>query len=130
MPAKKTELRWFSKNVSLVVLTLLATTAFSVQDTSNAMANYKNEMAACNNNASKNTREACIREAKKTLADYGGGADNYQQMLQNNRVQRCAVLKGDSYRDCESRMRGEGAIEGSVSEGGILRETITIVPVN
>ena len=111
-----------------IFLTLAVTAAFSAQDMRNAMVNYKNEIAACNSEVSKNTRQACVLEAKKTLATYQRSSESYEQLLQGNTTQRCAVLKEDDRRDCESRMRGAGLADGSVAEGGILRETVTVVP--
>lgn len=125
-----TTIRYFSQALRGTLLVLLSVTAYGADDVDNATANYKNEIAACNNVSAKSARAACIEEAKKTLSDYRRGAESYQQKLQSNQVQRCNALEGDSRRDCESRMRGEGKVEGSVSEGGILRETVTIVPVN
>ena len=29
---------------------------------------------------------------------------------------------------CEARVRGEGQVQGSVEGGGILRETVTLIP--
>ena len=118
----------FSKAAAGIFLSFVVTTAFSAQDVRNAMVNYKNEIAACNSEVSKNTRKACVLEAKKTLDAYQRGSENYEQQLQENAIQRCRVLKEDDRRDCESRMRGAGSADGSVDEGGILRETVTIVP--
>ena len=118
----------FFKAAAGIFLTFVVTTTFSAQDMRNAMVNYKNEMTACNSEVSKNTRKGCVLEAKKTLDAYQRGSENYEQQLQENAIQRCRVLKEDDRRDCESRMRGAGSADGSVAEGGILRETVTVVP--
>lgn len=127
---KTTVIRYCSQALGGALLALLSVTAYSAEVADNATANYKNEIAACKNESPKNMRAACIEEAKKTLSDYRRSPESYQQMLQSNMVQRCKALEGDSRRDCESRMRGEGHAAGSVAEGGILRETVTTVPVN
>jgi hypothetical protein len=118
----------FVKAATGIFLTLVVTTAFSAQDMRNAMVNYKNEIASCNSEVPKNARKACVLEAQKTLATYQRGFESYEQLLQGNTMQRCAVLKEDDRRDCESRMRGAGSADGSVAGGGILRETVTVVP--
>lgn len=124
------QLSYFSQALSVAMLAFLAVTAHGAGDSDNAAANYKNEMAACKNESPKSMRAACIAEANKTLSNYRRGSESYQQTLQSNALQRCNALKGDSRLDCESRMRGEGNTDGSVAEGGILRETVKIVPVN
>lgn len=126
----KAQLRYCSQALVGTLLALLTLTAYSAGDSDNAAANYKNEMAACKNESPKSMRAACIAEANKTLSDYRRGTESYQQMLQSNALQRCNVFKGDNRRDCESRLGGEGNADGSVAEGGVLRETVTIVPVN
>lgn len=125
-----TRIRYCPQSLVATFLVLFSVTAYCAGDSDNADANYKNEMAACRNESLKSMRAACITEANKTLSDYRRGAESYQQTLQGNALQRCNVLTGDSRRDCESRLRGEGNSDGSVAEGGILRETVTIVPVN
>lgn len=124
-----TPLRCCSQALAGALLALLTVNAYSAGDSDNAAANYKNEMAACRNESPKSMRAACIAEAKKTLSDYRRGTESYQQTLQSNALQRCNALEGDNRRDCESRLRGEGNADGSVAEGGILRETVTVVPV-
>ena len=130
MSRKTTRIHYCPQSLLATLLVLFSVTAYSSGDPDNADANYKNEMAACKNEPSKSMRATCITEANKTLSDYRRGAESYQQTLQGNAVQRCNVFKGDSRRDCESRLRGEGNSDGSVAGGGILRETVTIVPVN
>lgn len=125
-----TRLRYCPQAMAGAMLVLLTATAYGAGDFDNAAANYKNEMAACRNESPKSMRVACVAEANKTLSDYRRGTESYQQTLQSNALQRCNALKGDDRRDCESRLRGEGNADGSVAEGGILRETVTTVPVN
>jgi hypothetical protein len=47
---------------------------------------------------------------------------------QRNALLRCGVHAGDDRIACEMRMRGEGHTEGSVAGGGILRESVMVVP--
>lgn len=124
-----TAVRYCSHVLGATLLALLSATAYSADDNDNAAANYKNEVAACKNESPKSMRAACIAEANKTLSDYRRGTESYQQRLHSNALQRCNVFKGDKRRDCELRLKGGGNADGSVAEGGILRETVTIVPV-
>ena len=125
-----TVIRYFAQVLGGILLALLSVAAYSAEDADNAAANYRNEIAACKNESPKNMRAACIEEAKKTLSDYRRGPESYQQKLERNIVQRCNVFEGDNRRDCELRMRSEGLVDGSVAEGGVLREAVRIVPVN
>ena len=125
-----TAIRYCSKALGITLLALLGTTGYGADDVDNAAMNYKNEIAACKNESPKNMRAACIAEAKKTLADYRRSPESYQQKLQLNKAKRCSVFEGEKRRDCESRVSSEAYIDGSVAEGGVLRESVKIVPVN
>ncbi|KAF1020232.1 MAG: hypothetical protein GAK30_02656 [Paracidovorax wautersii] len=71
------------------------------------------------------------REAGAAAAEARrGNLKDQGQDYRANALQRCAPLPADLRGDCESRVRGEGQVSGSVQGGGILRETVTttIVP--
>ena len=125
---KTTTIRYCSQALATTLLALLSATAYSSDD--NATANYKNEIAACNNESPKNLRATCISNAKKTLSEYRRSPADYQQKLQSNKVKRCSVFEGGKRRDCESRVGSDAYVDGSVAEGGVLRESVKIVPVN
>ena len=127
---KTTTIRFCSQALATTLQALLSATAYSSVVTDNATANYKNEIAACNNESPKNLRAACISNAKKTLSDYRRSPADYQQKLQSNKVKRCSVFEGRKRRDCESRVSSDAYVDGSVAEGGVLRESVKIVPVN
>ena len=44
-------------------------------------------------------------------------------------MRRCAVFQGDDRKDCEARMEKPEGVAGSAQSGGVLRESVTIVPV-
>ena len=93
-----------------------------------AQARYQQEMDNCNSGRTTQDLATCRREARNALAEYKRGRlDNGNASFQSNARQRCDALAGDERRDCFSRMRGEGVVEGSVEGGGLLRETITTV---
>lgn len=87
---------------------------------------YRQEMAACTNGQSHQDPATCSLEARNALAEAqrGGLSSAAGQSV----TQRCEALQGDERADCLARMRGQGKVEGSVEGGGVLRETVTIVP--
>lgn len=95
-----------------------------------AQARYRQDMAVCNSGQSNQDVGTCRIEAQRALAAArNGGLDDAPGQYQSNAVQRCGVLKGDNRIDCESRMRGEGSVSGTVGGGGIIRETSTTYQV-
>ncbi len=94
-----------------------------------AQARYKQDMAVCNSGQSNQAPATCRLEAKNALAEArrGGLKDVPDQYLQNA-LRRCEAHKGDDRSACEARMSGEGRVEGDVKDGGILRESETVVP--
>ena len=95
-----------------------------------AQARYRQEMAVCESGQSNQDRATCRIEAQRALAAAKRGALNdVPGQYQGNASQRCAALRGDEQRDCESRMRGMDSVSGSAAGGGILRETVTTTVV-
>jgi len=95
-----------------------------------AQARYRQEMAVCESGQSNQDRATCRIEARRALAAARSGAlKDAPGQYQGNASQRCAALKGDDQRDCESRMRGMGSVSGSAAGGGIMRETVTTTVV-
>src|SRR5258707_480981 len=89
-----------------------------------AQARYQQEMDNCNNGRTTQDLATCRREARNALAEYKRGRlDNGNARFQENARQRCEALTGDDRKDCFSRMRGEGVVDGSVAGGGLLRES-------
>ena len=94
-----------------------------------AQARFNKEMAVCKEGRSNQDQATCEREARNALADAKKGVlDNGDARFRKNARARCEALQGDDRKDCLSRARGEGAVEGSVAAGGTLTETTTIVP--
>ncbi|QDD63004.1 hypothetical protein EJD96_02035 [Herbaspirillum seropedicae] len=91
---------------------------------------YQRQVAACKNGSSSEDRATCLREAgaARQAASRGNLTDPGAAQLKENAMKRCEGLPQSDRIDCEKRVNGEGRVEGSVSEGGILRETVTIVP--
>ncbi|GAA4015247.1 hypothetical protein [Actimicrobium antarcticum] len=97
----------------------------------NVEARYQRERAVCLSGKSNQSQAICLQEAGAARDDarrhqLGDGKVSYEQ----NAMVRCNALNADDKRDCESRIRGEGALSGSVRDGGLIRETTTIVPAD
>ena len=96
-----------------------------------AQARYQKEMASCSNGSSNQDKATCQREARNALAEFKRGQlDNGDARFRKNARQRCDALQGDDRAACLSRARGEGAVSGSVAGGGLLRESVTVVPAS
>jgi hypothetical protein len=124
--------RLFSKITLVVAGTLLCATAAMAVDKgvqAESLARYRQDMAACASGDTNQDVSTCRREARNALAEARrGGLNDAADQYQQNALRRCAVQKGDDRTACEARIRGEGRVEGSVAGGGILRESVTVVP--
>lgn len=91
---------------------------------------YKQEVAACNNGTSNQDRATCLREAGAAKYEAGRGnlTDPGTAQLKENAMKRCEGLPQINRVDCEKRMEGGGIADGNARDGGIYRETVTIVP--
>ncbi|OAD43598.1 hypothetical protein LPB72_03455 [Hydrogenophaga crassostreae] len=95
-------------------------------------AQYEKDRQACvAKQGSVESREACLREAgavrqaalRGTLSGDASAAE-----LRRNALSRCEVHQDAVDRAaCQRMVEGEGASQGSVESGGIVRETITIM---
>lgn len=90
---------------------------------------YQQELAACGSGRSSQDVATCQREARNALEEASRGGLSHAPNAAQNSVQRCDVFSGDERTVCEARVRGEGQVQGSVEGGGILRETVTPIPV-
>ena len=50
------------------------------------------------------------------------------EQAQANALQRCASLPPFYKSDCESRVKGQGEVSGSVIGGGLVKESVTRMP--
>ncbi|MEO6626185.1 MAG: hypothetical protein ABIN37_15350 [Burkholderiaceae bacterium] len=119
-------------NLALATLLLSATQAMAAGASSSAeaLARYRAEMAMCASGQSNQDRTTCQTEARNALAEArrGGLTDGSVTTYSMNAQQRCAAHTGVDRTACDARMRGEGSISGSVGRGGILRESVTVLP--
>ena len=93
-----------------------------------ATGNPGNEMAACNSGQTQQDRETCMKEVRHANADKRAGKlDNAGGQFGANAAQRCDALTGEDKIACEARVVGIGGTQGSVAEGGVIREVETVV---
>ena len=100
-------------------------------------ARYEQERARCLSGQSGQSQETCLKEAGAARdAARQGQLNDGDAKYRKNAKDRCEALAGDEKRDCIARARvqqgkeGRGVTteSGSVKGGGILRETVTVVP--
>ena len=114
---------------AIVSSVLCAGAATAASASAEAQARYKQEMQVCNNGQSNQDMATCRTEARNALADArrGGLTAGAPDQLQSNAMQRCSAFKtAEDRSDCEVRMRS--TVQGSVMSGGILRESVTVMP--
>ncbi|MFJ3055991.1 hypothetical protein [Herbaspirillum sp. NPDC087042] len=119
-----------SASALLIGLAALGGAAHVFAASKGATSDYQQQVAACNNGSSNEDKATCLREAgaAKQAAARGGLSNPDAAQLKDNALRRCEGLPQSDRIDCEKRVNGHGRVEGSVGEGGILRETVTIVP--
>ena len=115
--------------LTLTAAVWCASSAMGASPSAEAQARFRAEMAVCNSGQSNQDPATCRTEARNALAEARrGGLTDAPGQYEKNSTQRCSALKDDDRSDCEARMRGQGSSSGSVAGGGILRETVTVVP--
>jgi hypothetical protein len=94
-----------------------------------AQARYRQEMNFCNSGQSSQHISICRTEARNALAEaQRGSLSNGAAEYSRNAVRRCAEFQGNERAACEARVFGPARIEGSVEGGGVLRESVMVVP--
>lgn len=108
-----------------------AVLAAQAGDAADAQARYRSERAACLDGRTSQDRATCLREAGAALQEARRGRlQDDETAFYRNRITRCDPLPPQDRQDCIGRMNGEGIARGSVEEGGIYRETRTVVPAS
>ncbi|MDR7379488.1 hypothetical protein J2X19_004182 [Rhodoferax ferrireducens] len=122
----------FPQYCSLLAASLWAASALAADPAASAaaQAQYQREMAVCNNGSSNQNAATCRIEAERALAEARrGDLTAAPGQYDKNAVQRCDAFQGADRIACEARMRAPTSVEGSAQSGGVLRESVTIVPV-
>jgi len=115
---------WVAAIAAAVLLCLPdATTTFAQAPQSD----YERDVATCQDGRPDDQKAACLREAAAAQAERAKGVlGQDDKALVENARRRCDPLPPDQKADCLSRVGGLGSVEGSVREGAIIRETVTI----
>ena len=97
-----------------------------------ADAQYERDRQACMaQTGSEVSRQACLREAGAARQAARRGdelVDPAPSELQRNALARCEVHTDPvDHAACVRMVQGEGMSQGSVQEGGVIRQTITVM---
>ena len=94
-----------------------------------AQARYRQEMAVCDSGQSQQSVQTCRTEARNALAEARRGQlSAAPEQLDRNAVKRCLEFIGDERTACEARVQNPSHVEGSVKGGGVIRESVMILP--
>ena len=127
-------LRTSSRNFMLTLMGSILISGVSFATTSDASADaqarYRQEMAACNSGQSNQPVNVCRTEARNALSEAkrGGLTAAAQDQYTRNAVKRCAEFQGDDRTACDARILNPSRVDGSVGGGGLVRESIVVVP--
>ena len=112
----------------VVAAVLLAASAAAVAQTppQDARARYEQEREKCMTNNTQDTFATCLREANNALdAARKGQLSSPGAAAPGNATQRCAAFQSTAEQaECVRRMQNS-PVSGSVSGGGVLRESVT-----
>lgn len=114
----------------LTVSTGAAMAAGHTQQNAGAQERYRQEIALCNSGQSHQDVKTCRLEARNALAEAkrGGLANTAPDQFSRNAVRRCAEFQGDERSACEMRVFNPSRVDGSVPGGGLVRESVIVVP--
>ena len=115
----------------VVAAVLLAASAAVAQaPPQDARARYEQEREKCITNNTQDTLATCLREANNALdAARKGQLSSPGAAAPGNATQRCAAFQSTAEQaECVRRMQNS-PVSGSVSGGGVLRESVTTTVV-
>ena len=118
-------------SLALVGALLAASTLAMAQPSpaADAHARYEQERQKCMTNNTQDSLATCLREAGAAQdAARKGQLSNPGPQAADNATQRCSAFQNaDEQAECVRRVQGPAS--GSVSEGGVLRESVTTTVV-
>ena len=115
--------------MALLLVAGAAQAAGPSRDSADAQARYRQDMAVCDSGQSQQPVQACRAEARNALAAARRGKlTDAPDQHAVNAVQRCLVFSGTERTACESRVMEPSRLDGSVNGGGLLRESVMVVP--
>lgn len=112
---------------TLLALTVCAASGLAVAaNEADLKAQYEQERARCLSGSTGQDQASCLRSAGAAYdSSRQGRMNDANSSYRENAMSRCRVLPAADRVDCESRIDGRGTTSGSVSGGGIVRETVT-----
>jgi hypothetical protein len=124
------------KTIALITpiftVALLATSATTLAQTpsQDARARYEQEREKCMTNNTQDSLATCMREATNALdASRKGQLSSPGAAASDNATQRCAAFQNAAEQaECMRRLQNSPA-SGSVSGGGVIRESVTTTVV-
>jgi len=92
---------------------------------------YEQDVKRCNAGQTAEDRATCLKEAgaAREAARQHKLDDKRDDHYARNALQRCNELPASQRSACVAEMQSPTRVEGSVSGGGVLRETVIPVPV-
>ena len=106
-----------------------AALAGTSRDSSEAQSRYRQEMADCASGHTSQPIQTCRTEARNALAEAKrGGLQSARSQYTSNALRRCTEFQGIDFTACEARVLNPTRVDGSVEGGGVLRESVIIVP--
>jgi hypothetical protein len=120
----------WARRAALTVGLIMASSAVLAAGTGNQTdveARYQKERAQCQHEAAGPQRDTCLKEAGAARDEARRGAVHSDAAPQERNARaRCQALPASDRPDCLARVRGEGTQRGSVKEGGIYKESVTV----
>ncbi len=121
------------RRLTVIGAMLLASSALAgpsdTSATSEAQVRYRQDIAFCDSPQSYQPRETCRLEARNALAEAKrGGLREAPDQYTRNALVRCENFQGDERKACQSRVLQPSHLEGSITGGGLLRESVITVP--
>ncbi|MDB5817962.1 MAG: hypothetical protein JWQ11_1602 [Rhizobacter sp.] len=125
--AVRTSAGHVAMTIALALLSAAAITAGAAETGKlDAQAQYKAQVAACNNGSSNQDKATCMKEATNALADSRKGSlAEGNTAYDQNALTRCNSLPSGEQADCKARIQNPSMTSGSASSGGVLRESVT-----
>lgn len=107
----------------------IAATAPPAPSNAEIQARYEQERSVCMTGRSNQDQATCLKEAGAARQEaLRGNLDVANEHYRRNALERCKALPTEEARDCRLRIMGAGTTSGSVRDGGVLRELVTIEP--
>ncbi len=125
--------RTISSRLLLCTLTLGACATVNAQAStgnSDAKARYEADVARCKAGQTNQDEATCLREAGAAQEEANRNRlTNKDSNFSQNQTDRCNSLPATERSDCMKQMSGANtSTSGSISSGGVLRETTITVP--